>query len=545
MKFPTLIAAIGLIGLLSRVSFADEAQQTFDSVYGTRVKHVKATRSGDDDVLLAKQFIEAARGTSDTPSLVVVLCKEAYDLAQRHELTVSLDSMRLLAETSEADRKTANENIVKILTIQTRAGDPAARAAAVDELVRLLTTTGDTAFEANDLRAASAAYRQALLLAARHRHASADTLREKINAVAEQTRLMRQVAQLEETLLRDANDEAALIELAMIYLLDLQTPKEVARLVPRVKDGTLKSTLQLAIYGSSQLNATSSWKLGQWYLDVSKLSKGDRAAIARLKASIAIKRFLLLHPRNDIDRARATLLLKGLEGQLAKDAASGVKLKRSGKTSFRPPNAANIAIRLTLDERGISPRFKDSTDLNFTRTWTIKGTRSIGGKQGNARWFNGAGDVIYLPIKQVPAFNRKRLTVAMWVKPEAADGVIFAVGGNARGLAVYLVDGLLKYTVRISGKMHHVVTKQRVPDGWIHVGVDVRVDGTVTLLIDGKIVATGKTPHMILHMPSQALCLGSDNANPGDNPKGGFVANYNGKVHFKGTIDEFQMWVGE
>lgn len=551
MSRPALTTAVCLLCVMPITVVADDAddaRQTFDAVYGSRVKKVRATRDREDDTALAKQLIDTARSTSNAPALVVVLCNEAHDLARLHEPAVAIEAMRLLADTSPDAQKTANENIIKLLSILTRTGEPDTRDAAVNEFIALHTKQGDAAFEANDLREATAAYRQALVLASRQRHPSVDALRDKIKTAADRGRTLRQVEKLEETLLRDANDQSALEALVLTYLLDFQQPKKAASFVPRVKDAKLKASFQLAVQDAASLNADDSMKLGQWYIDLSNAESGSRAAVARFYGSEALKRFLLLHTANDINKTKAQLLLKDLESKMAKDAAGGIGLTRRSSTPstlFKPPTGVKLAIHLSLDEGGAAPTFKDGADRNTTRKWNVTGTRSVRGKQGNARWFNGEGDVIHLPIKEVPAFNRKRLTVAMWVKPETADGVIFAVGGKTRGVAVYLTEGRLKYSTRIAARMSSVVTDELVPNRWFYLAVDVQADGTVTLVIDGKVVAKGKTPHALVEMPGQPMCLGSDNNAPGSDPNFRHVGTYNGKVHFKGTIDEFQMWVGE
>ena len=85
-------------------ALASEAQQVFDSLYGPRIKAVKASVDRADDHALAKELLTAAGNSTDTPALLALLCEASYDLSSRHAdgFATAAQAMTLLAESVEA-----------------------------------------------------------------------------------------------------------------------------------------------------------------------------------------------------------------------------------------------------------------------------------------------------------------------------------------------------------------------------------------------------------------------------------------------------------
>ena len=534
MKWHTITVAAICLCAIATFAQADDARATFNSLYGNQLKQVKSTRDRDDDTELAKLFVNAAKQSVNTPTLAAVLCNEAHDLTRLHEPAVALDAMRLLKQVSPSDRKAADENIIRLLTIQMRSTDATARAAAVNELIALQTDAGDAAFNANNFREASAVYRRVLALATRYQHKSAESLRRKIKATAARERILREVELLEEKVLRDADDQISLKELSLIYLLEIQQPAKASPYVKRLRDGELKSNMLLALREVTSLNAEDSLKLGDWSLKVSKEESGDRAAAARAIAHRSFTRFLLLHTTRDTKRTRAELLLKGIEAEVTKAGSSGAS-PHAAQTTYQPPRGMTPVISLLFDEESAQAAPKDS--FTDSRAWWGDGTKTVPGVNGNARWFDGKFAHLGTSIRTLPQFHRKRMIVAAWIKPESNDGVIFAVGGTTRGYALYLSGGRLCFTARLHHKPHTVTAAKGFRRGWNHVIMDIQDDGKVVLGIN-KQITTGKLPNNLGAMPGESWTIGEDKGSSD-------VVNYNGKEHFKGAIDEFQMWISE
>lgn len=536
MKWLTFMVATICVYATGSSICAEDARATFLSLYGTQLEQVKSTSTRADDVALAKQFMDAARQSAEVPDLAVILCNEAHGLTRLFEPSVALEAMRLLASISEKHRTVANENIIKLLTTVWRTANATDRDAAVDELITIHSQQGDASFKENRFREADVSYRRALVLATQGRHPSVDTLKAKIMFVADRIRTLRRVKQLEEALLRDANDQDTLKELILTYLLDVKQPNLAARHLPRVKNAELKNHLGLAMKKLSALNAADSMALGEWYLTLSKTATDKRASTARQNAASAFERFLLLHTTKDIRHTKAQLLLTQLKSRLEKDglstSAPGVIAPR---VSFRPPSDVTLAIHLPLDEDDSQSTLKDVVDSN--RPWSLKGTKRVPGPVSNARQFNGSGDRVTIGPSHYPSPSSKHMVAAMWMKADTGSGVLFSVGGNERGYALHLIDSVMYFSARIGGRVHAVKGTKKLPSGWTHVAVDVQLSGQVTLIVNGILYARGKVVHILHNKPGQPFCLGTDTESP--------VGRYNGQIRFTGAIDDFKMWLSK
>lgn len=510
---------------------ADNARATFESVYGNQLEQVKSTRDRSDDTTLARMLIDSAKQAASTPALAAVLCNEAYELTRLHEPAVALDAMRLLKQASPTDRKVASENIIRLLTIQMRASDASVRDTAANELITLHTEAGDAAFNANDLREATAAYRRALVLASRQKHASMQSLREKIKATADRARTLREVEQLEQKILGDSNDQEALTELILTYLFDFRQPSKASAYVSRVKDAALKSNLELAMPSDTSLNADSCLKLGQWCVDMGEKSAGSRAAGARSLASSVLKRFLLLHTAMDIKRTRGQLLLKQVEIELSK-APQPIKPAGAASTDYQPPSGMMSIIELSFDDVETKSTLADTPAPR--RVWNVSGPIRVRGRLGGARWFDGKDDYIIAELRTMPQTFQKRIVVSAWIKPEASDGVIFGVGGQTHGMALHVAGGYLRFSVQLTGERRVVTSAIRFQRDWNHVVVDYQLDGSVTLVVNGK-VSKGKVGSALQARPGEPWTIGADKGSTD-------VGDYGGEEYFKGSIDDFRVW---
>lgn len=548
MEVRSVTFAALILVALSVTSHADDAQQTFDSLFGAKLKQVKASVDRDDDAALANSFIDTAQQTTGTPKLAAILYAEAFALTRVHEPAVALKAMRLLAANSQGDREDASEKIVDLLTVMSRTGDAASRNSAADELIAIYTQQGDAAFGSNDMAKATVAYRKALILAARRQHASADALRDRIKTAADRARTIRQVEQLEQALLRDADNQSALKELTLMYLLDLQQPSNAARYSPRIKDESLQATLQLALKDDATLSAADSLALGEDYAAIMKQSEKKRELVAGAYAVRYLRQYMTLEPKAGLSRTKAEILIKQIDAKVdisrvtlpskASGGADGTSPTPPGTlpiVKFTPPEKMMQMIHLTMDDAANGETLKDSKGVK--RNWTMKGVVATPGVSGNASAFAGDGGLIVLSKATSVNLVSRHMTIAAWIRREKSTGVIFAVGGHNNGYALHIADDHLAMTVRVNETYHETVSTEKLPNGWVHVAVDLRINGTITLYVNGKKAGEGKANSGIRRRASEGISLGSD--------VGVNVGRYGNNEHYKGAIDEFQLWTGK
>ena len=125
-----------------------DARAVYDRLYGDAIEAARSTSTGEDDLALAGQMLDAARMSSQAqrPSaeLVEMLSVGAYDLAYRQDggLGRAVEAMRLRAEVRPALAIDSSERIVAAYQQHLGRSDPEARArigeSMIDELQRII-----------------------------------------------------------------------------------------------------------------------------------------------------------------------------------------------------------------------------------------------------------------------------------------------------------------------------------------------------------------------------------------------------------------------
>jgi arylsulfatase A-like enzyme len=142
----------------------------------------------------------------------------------------------------------------------------------------------------------------------------------------------------------------------------------------------------------------------------------------------------------------------------------------------------------------------------------------------------GIGDT--LASGEAPQIAGKALVISVQVEPKSPSGVIVAQGGSASGYALHLHDGKPVFTVREHGQPTSITTRE-IPPARFRLQARLARDGSMTLIVDGKTVAKGKTNGLITAQPHEDFCVGFDNGRP--------VGDYDGKPHFLGAISDLKV----
>ncbi len=90
------------------------------------------------------------------------------------------------------------------------------------------------------------------------------------------------------------------------------------------------------------------------------------------------------------------------------------------------------------------------------------------------------------------------------------SGVVVAQGGAQRGYALYLKAGKPAFGVRENNKLTEIVSASAAPTDKFALEARLAKDGTMTLLVNNKSVATGKAPGLIQIQPQDGLSIGED-----------------------------------
>jgi outer membrane protein assembly factor BamB len=137
-------------------------------------------------------------------------------------------------------------------------------------------------------------------------------------------------------------------------------------------------------------------------------------------------------------------------------------------------------------------------------------------------------------LEKSKSFNiaKTPLTIGAWVKSEDGNGVIVARGGSGIGYALYTNKGRPGFAVRTGGKVHVASARKKISNNWTHVAGILGPNGTMQLLIDGKVAAQAKGA-LISGDPQEPGEIGDDFDST--------VHSY-GRTGFSGVIDEVRIW---
>ncbi len=128
----------------------------------------------------------------------------------------------------------------------------------------------------------------------------------------------------------------------------------------------------------------------------------------------------------------------------------------------------------------------------------------------------------------------KPLTVGAWIRPDSGNGVVIARGGASHGYGLILKDGKVVFALRINGKLQQVEGGRVRPRQWQHVAGVLGPDQGMSLYLDGKRVAEGKSAGFIAADPNEAMQIGIDTGSP--------LGEYRQSTPLKGRIDEVRIY---
>ncbi|WP_309707157.1 hypothetical protein [Armatimonas sp.] len=109
-----------------------------------------------------------------------------------------------------------------------------------------------------------------------------------------------------------------------------------------------------------------------------------------------------------------------------------------------------------------------------------------------------------------PQIANRALLIQCDVLAEGRTGVILAQGGQQNGYALHLNDGKLIFSVRIAQKLTAITASEPLPPSRCRLEAQLARDGAMTLLVNDKLVATGKASGLIPTQPQDGLSIGRD-----------------------------------
>jgi N-sulfoglucosamine sulfohydrolase len=156
--------------------------------------------------------------------------------------------------------------------------------------------------------------------------------------------------------------------------------------------------------------------------------------------------------------------------------------------------------------------------------------------QGDQRTVFGEPRLLSDPEEvSTPRIVAKELTITCKVTPQSRNGVILAQGAGRQGYALLLRDGKPVFLVRQSGQLYTAAATTDAPTGTFALEAHLLKDGSMTLALDGTVVARGKAPGLFTDQPAEELSIGKDVRNP--------VGEYQAPYPLQAKIEDVEVGV--
>jgi outer membrane protein assembly factor BamB len=129
----------------------------------------------------------------------------------------------------------------------------------------------------------------------------------------------------------------------------------------------------------------------------------------------------------------------------------------------------------------------------------------------------------------------KPVSLSVWVRAGAPDGVVLSNGGKLNGYSLVLRAGKPALLVSSGEKHFSAASKTAVGDGWTHLAAVLSAGKRLKLYVNGELKADVAGPGPLKENPRhKRLAMGTD--------IGSVVGGYAGSPYFKGTVDEARVY---
>ena len=340
------------------VVLADEAADTFNQLYAEDLKRVAATRPADDDLVLAKQLLDAAGKVTHQTAFLTLLCEEAHELAIKapEGYPTARAALDLLAANVPEKKLESLHKIAAMCQRPYATARGNTKAKAGEALIEALQVLADAQVAAEDADGAGATLRQALVVASRIRSPSKAAIQTQLAGLGARQKIEKEIDALKAKLEKEPHDAASRKEIVRLYLVEMDNPAQAATFVDETLDEATRRYVPAATKPPEEAPELACKELGEWYrglADQATAPAGQGAMLERAKAYY--ERFMDLHKADDLARTAAALMLKKIEDALAKldgkfspstltlDLGKGVTMKlvriRPGKFMMGSPDS--------------------------------------------------------------------------------------------------------------------------------------------------------------------------------------------------------------
>jgi len=290
------------------------AKLLFEERYGLAFRKAIASRTTEDDVVMAGELLAVAQATVDNAPLVADICDNVFLLASRdvNSHDIAIEAMNLLA-TSIPEKATASrEKVVAFLRRYLLTAKGEERLPTATRLIAVLTRQGDDLAAASDFGGAAKIYAQAYKIAEDEKITDVAPLKTKLDAAAAREKLEARIEVANVKLATDPSNATAAAELFQIYLVERDDPKQAMRYLEVGGSATAKRLLPLVNGVSSDLTAVQCVDIAEWFETLSLDAPATSKAAIIKRSRTYYEQFLLFSNVDKLLQLKTGLAIKRL-----------------------------------------------------------------------------------------------------------------------------------------------------------------------------------------------------------------------------------------
>lgn len=280
---------------------------TFVQLYGASIAKAKETLEEDDDLVLAKQILAAAKSTQSLdPDLKVMMITGVYDLCHKHRngQELATEAMKYMAEAYPERKLECCQKLAAMHEVSYSANGTNEEG---EDLIDVWMNCVELALLSRQHKDAAAACQRALEVALSIHSEKAEYVKARWGPILAREQALKEIDELRETL-RSAPDNREVREkLVRLYLIERDSPAEAAKFLGSSSDPTFRTNVPLSLAKMETLSKEAVLKLAEWYLNLAdEAGPGGKEMMLR-RAREYYVRFLSLYAVKDDLAVRAEL----------------------------------------------------------------------------------------------------------------------------------------------------------------------------------------------------------------------------------------------
>jgi len=335
MKCTTVTLALLLLAAIAAAADPATPEQLFEQLYGRQYRAAASSPEKTDDLALAGDLLAAARQSED-PATVVLLTDKVDALVGEWDegLALAIEAIKLQAYADPALAADARDRLIELLPRRYAAATGPARQRAGSLLVDLLTDRIEQHLDVGETDEALVLTRRAVGVAA----GLSPRTRDKVAALLDRVTDLRRADLKIDTLKRRieaAPDNTRLIDqLATVYLAELDDADQAAKFADLAGDA-MAANLALATADPAELSPAELIQRGDWYAGpLYRQATPTMRARMLIRAADAYAAVLERDGVAELSRLRAETALQRVNERLAE--LGGAALAADGWNDLMP-----------------------------------------------------------------------------------------------------------------------------------------------------------------------------------------------------------------